>query len=230
VRRNGEQLQERQGREQCRLVDGRGGEGARRHGAAGRAACRLPFLSGAGARHHHGPRRDREHDAHAEDPGRHVRELPAHRGDEPDEPRRQGVPLLRTRHRPRPVRVDAAGGAWLPCRFTSLQVTDPRAPKKGPSPMKHRVDTPVRRAQPHAWLAVAMTLGLAITPALARSEGQWWGQEERNEHPENAKFSKPSEITNAWFPMKPGLRMTFEGTSVTDEGVTVKRRMQVNVT
>jgi hypothetical protein len=96
--------------------------------------------------------------------------------------------------------------------------------------MKHRVDTPVRRAQPHAWLAVAMTLGLAITPALARSEGQWWGQEERNEHPENAKFSKPSEITNAWFPMKPGLRMTFEGTSVTDEGVTVKRRMQVNVT
>jgi len=87
------------------------------------------------------------------------------------------------------------------------------------------------RATRLPWLAAAIALGLASAPARAEtSESQWWGQEERPEHIESAKFSKSTEITNPWFPMKPGLRMTFEGTSVTDEGVTVKRRMQINVT
>ena len=75
-------------------------------------------------------------------------------------------------------------------------------------------------------LAVAMILGLASAPAWA----EWWGQEERHEPFEKAKFTSPTELTNPLYPMKPGLRMTFEGTSVTDEGVTIKRRMQINVT
>ena len=110
--------------------------------------------------------------------------------------------------------------------------------------MKHRVEeseyrADVTRARSGALrlrplLAVTIALGLASAPALAEQAAapasRWWGQEERNESFDKAKFSHPTEITNVWFPMKPGLRMTFEGSSVTDEGVTIKRRMQINVT
>jgi hypothetical protein len=93
-----------------------------------------------------------------------------------------------------------------------------------------RAGTTWARLRP--WLSMTIALGLAA-PALAQqsdASGQWWGQEERPEHFENAKFSNPTEITNPWFPIKPGLRLTFEGSSVTEEGTTVKRKMQINVT
>jgi len=83
-------------------------------------------------------------------------------------------------------------------------------------------------------LAVTIVLGMASAPAWAQQAAapasRWWGQEERNETFDKAKFSHPTEITNPWFPMKPGLRMTFEGSSLTEEGTTVKRRMQINMT
>src|SRR6185369_15074019 len=81
-------------------------------------------------------------------------------------------------------------------------------------------------------LAMTIVLGLASAPVRAEQApaSRWWGQEERNEKFDAAKFSHPTEITNPWFPMKPGLRMTFEGSSLTEEGTTVKRRMQINMT
>ena len=94
--------------------------------------------------------------------------------------------------------------------------------------MKNRV-----KRHEWTWLAATIVLGLAA-PALAqtaqKAAPRWWGQEERNENFDPAKFSHPTQIDSPWFPMKPGLRMTFEGTSVTDEGVTIKRKMQINVT
>ena len=96
--------------------------------------------------------------------------------------------------------------------------------------MKNRVNRPLA-AMP--WLAVTIALGLAA-PALAqdaqKAAPRWWGQEERNENFDASKFSNPTQINSPWYPMKPGTRMTFEGTSVTDEGQTIKRKMQVNVT
>ncbi len=58
----------------------------------------------------------------------------------------------------------------------------------------------------------------------------WWGQDSTHLTLDVSKFTRPSEITNTWFPLKPGLQMTFEGTVIDDEGIVIKRKMQINVT
>jgi len=81
-------------------------------------------------------------------------------------------------------------------------------------------------------LALTLALGLASGPAQAEQAKapRWWGQEQKPETFDAAKFTHPTEITNPWFPLKPGTRMTYEGSALTEEGATVKLKMQVNVT
>lgn len=93
-------------------------------------------------------------------------------------------------------------------------------------------------------LAIAVALGLVVgfgEKALAEStQGPGergaakntgrWAAERRLENFDPARFSRPAEVSNAWMPLKPGTRLTYEGSSVDDEGEPIKRRMQINVT
>ena len=69
----------------------------------------------------------------------------------------------------------------------------------------------------------------ADTPTTATST-EWWGQDTTQLVMDPANFTNPTVISNEWFPLKPGLRMTYEGSAFDDEGKQVPRRMQINVT
>lgn len=43
-------------------------------------------------------------------------------------------------------------------------------------------------------------------------------------------FSNPTNIDNAWMPLKPGMRLVYAGTTLTDEGDPVPHRVVINVT
>ncbi|MGE0223776.1 MAG: hypothetical protein AB7F35_11170, partial [Acetobacteraceae bacterium] len=45
-----------------------------------------------------------------------------------------------------------------------------------------------------------------------------------------AKFSRPTAITNSFLPMKPGTRYIYEGTAVEDDGKVVPHRIEINIT
>src|SRR5690348_15438540 len=45
-----------------------------------------------------------------------------------------------------------------------------------------------------------------------------------------ADFSHPTTIDNPWFPMEPGMRWTYAGVSVEDDGKVVPHRMVVTAT
>ena len=65
--------------------------------------------------------------------------------------------------------------------------------------------------------------------AVSHDAGRW-AAEKRFANFDGAHFSRPSEVTNEWMPMRPGMRLTYEGSSVDDEGKVISRRMQINVT
>src|SRR5262245_25896962 len=54
--------------------------------------------------------------------------------------------------------------------------------------------------------------------------------EDKLERLDVSKFSRPTEITNKWSPMKPGTRFIYDGTTVEDDGKVVPRRFVMNVT
>ncbi|HJS58129.1 MAG TPA: hypothetical protein VKA01_08505, partial [Vicinamibacteria bacterium] len=43
-------------------------------------------------------------------------------------------------------------------------------------------------------------------------------------------FSRPTVVDNAYIPMKPGTRYTYEGTTIEDDGTAVPHRVVINVT
>ncbi|MBU0499395.1 MAG: hypothetical protein KJ558_01385 [Gammaproteobacteria bacterium] len=43
-------------------------------------------------------------------------------------------------------------------------------------------------------------------------------------------FSRPTQIDNKWFPLKPGNRLVYEGTTIEDDGTAVPHRIVINVT
>jgi hypothetical protein len=45
-----------------------------------------------------------------------------------------------------------------------------------------------------------------------------------------ASFSNPTMITNAWMPMRPGMRWVFEGTALDEDGNSLERRIEFSVT
>src|SRR6266478_1692016 len=44
------------------------------------------------------------------------------------------------------------------------------------------------------------------------------------------RFSRPTEITNKWLPMKPGTRFVYDGTTVEDDGKVVSHQIVINIT
>lgn len=65
--------------------------------------------------------------------------------------------------------------------------------------------------------------GLASRPAKVVGE-------DKLEKLDVTKFSRPTEITNKWSPMRPGTRFVYDGTAVEDDGKTVPRRLVVTIT
>jgi hypothetical protein len=45
-----------------------------------------------------------------------------------------------------------------------------------------------------------------------------------------ARFDRPTQIDNAWMPLKPGTRFIYEGTTIEDDGTPVPHRIVINVT
>src|SRR5262245_19946172 len=43
-------------------------------------------------------------------------------------------------------------------------------------------------------------------------------------------FSRPTSVDNPYTPMKPGTRLTYEGTTIEDDGTAVPHRVIINVT
>ena len=66
-------------------------------------------------------------------------------------------------------------------------------------------------------------------PAAVAAAG-WWGQDSTQLTMDASKFTNSAAITNEWFPLKPGMQLTYEGTAVDDEGKVIPRKMQINVT
>jgi hypothetical protein len=54
--------------------------------------------------------------------------------------------------------------------------------------------------------------------------------EDRLEKLDVSKFSRPTEITNKWLPMKPGTRFVYDGTTVEDDGKVVPHQIVINIT
>jgi hypothetical protein len=54
--------------------------------------------------------------------------------------------------------------------------------------------------------------------------------EDKLEKLDVTKFSRPTEITNKWLPMKPGIRFVHEGTAVEDDGKVVPHRTTTTIT
>jgi hypothetical protein len=79
-----------------------------------------------------------------------------------------------------------------------------------------------------------MTLLTAVA-CLVLSPGIGHGQHgkntgERLETLDLKKFSRSTEITNRWMPMKPGMRWIYEGSTIEDEGKVVPHRIEVTTT
>jgi len=87
-------------------------------------------------------------------------------------------------------------------------------------------------------LALGLTSGCAkqqeatsaSTPDSAAVPVSWWGQDSTQLAFDPTKFTHSTQITNEWFPLKPGMRMDFIGSALDDEGVKVDRKMQINIT
>jgi hypothetical protein len=54
--------------------------------------------------------------------------------------------------------------------------------------------------------------------------------EDRLEKLDVSKFSRPTQITNKWLPMKPGTRFVYDGTTVEDDGKAVPHQIVINIT
>jgi len=54
--------------------------------------------------------------------------------------------------------------------------------------------------------------------------------EDKLEKPNATRFSRPTEITNKWLPMKPGSRFVYDGTTVEDDGKVVPHQLVISIT
>jgi hypothetical protein len=90
-------------------------------------------------------------------------------------------------------------------------------------------------------LAAALALGLlagcaqkqeptAAAAAKAPDAPGHWTAEKGLETLDAARFASSTKVTNEWFPLSPGLRFTFEGSAVDEEGITIPLRMVLTTT
>src|SRR5262245_35271081 len=69
----------------------------------------------------------------------------------------------------------------------------------------------------------------SATSATAASAVHWT-KETSQEAFDPAKFTKPTQGTNPWFPLVPGTRCTYEGSAIDDEGIEIPLKMVLTVT
>ena len=117
-------------------------------------------------------------------------------------------------------------------------------PMRNAAPELHDVAPVVRTragVAPLATLAALASLALlagctkkqeatTAEPAAAASPVVHWTAEKELESFDPSRFSHPSQITNEWSPMKPGTRLTFEGSAIDDEGKEIPLRMTLTAT
>jgi hypothetical protein len=78
-------------------------------------------------------------------------------------------------------------------------------------------------------LLACTCLGLGASTLLAR-EGQTSAKEFEDFDPRNFDLGRSTQIDNPWFPLKPGTRFVYEGTTVEDDGTAVPHRVVFTVT
>ncbi len=66
-------------------------------------------------------------------------------------------------------------------------------------------------------------------PSPAATSGSQITEKEFEDFDPN-NFDRPATIDNKWFPLKPGTRFIYEGTTVEDDGTVVPHRVEINVT
>lgn len=102
---------------------------------------------------------------------------------------------------------------------------------------KQHTDREARRAFDAATLIGFVSAIAVVGLLLMAASGQERAQkpaslvpEEKLEKLDTSKFSRPTEITNKWLPMRPGTRLVYDGTSVEDDGKVVPHQIVINIT
>jgi hypothetical protein len=83
-----------------------------------------------------------------------------------------------------------------------------------------------------AFGAVALVSGF-LTTGAAQGQGRNTPNlvsEDKLEKLDTTRFSRPSEITNKWLPMRPGTRFVYDGTTVEDDGKVVPHQIIIHIT
>lgn len=87
--------------------------------------------------------------------------------------------------------------------------------------------------------AVGMASSLMVIIALFTLSGLYSGAvnaqerdtpEQKWENFDPSNFDDPANVTNPWFPLKPGMQLAWEGTTIDDEGAAIPHRVVFNVT
>lgn len=68
------------------------------------------------------------------------------------------------------------------------------------------------------------------TAAIAENKTGGAAAEKKFEDFDSKSFSHSTQIDNTWMPLKPGMRYTYEGTTIEDDGTAVPHRVVINVT
>jgi hypothetical protein len=82
-------------------------------------------------------------------------------------------------------------------------------------------------------LSAITLVGMHLAPGAAQSQSSKASSfvpEDRLEKLDVSRFTRPTQITNKWLPMRPGTRFVYDGTTVEDEGKVVPHRLIINIT
>jgi hypothetical protein len=91
-------------------------------------------------------------------------------------------------------------------------------------------DAALRLAAALATVAAFSVILLTSGAALAQPrKSQGIVPEDKLEKLDATKFSRPTEITNKWLPMKPGTRCVYDGMTVEDDGKVVPHQVIINI-
>jgi len=90
-----------------------------------------------------------------------------------------------------------------------------------------------RAAASFGFLSAVATVGILLAGAAAQGQARKPTSlvpEDKLEKLDIARFSRPTEITNKWLPMRPGTRFVYDGTTVEDDGKVVPHQIIINIT
>ncbi len=93
-----------------------------------------------------------------------------------------------------------------------------------------------RASRAAAWfgfLSAAAIAGILLACGAAQAQARKPTSivpEDKLEKLDTSRFSRPTEITNKWLPMRPGTRFVYDGTTVEDDGKVVPHQIIINIT